>query len=249
MDDAEKACEPVMLSIVNFIASQHISWIAWNREQSEARKSRPSYQKMFATSEAKRAWKQRAEECYVELIKAYSKGSYFNQLDEKFYPFNRALSLNSFDHPVREIQERYLLVKLDIEHSGTPSENWAAIGLALANEETGLVKILCPPKKEKRGRRSGYSLDYERAVWKLMLDEHSWDAAKHVAGDDYIATFYSLSEILDGYFYAFEHPNEHEHMHVFEHLESVMKLKGKSRDSLLVAFNRGEKQRSALWDD
>lgn len=249
MGDTKSAGDPAMLSIVNFIASQQISWWQWNKEQSEERKGRASYQKMFKDFADKKAWKLRADECFLELVKECAGGSYFNRLDEKFYPLDKSFTMKNFAHPVREIQERYLLVKLDIEQCGTSSENWAAIGFALANSETGLVDILCPQKKEKRGRRSGPSLDYERAVWKLMLDEHSWDAARHVEGDNYVATFYSLSEILDGYFYAFEHPNEHKHMDVFKHLESVMKLKGKSRDSLLVAFNRGEKQRSALWDD
>lgn len=249
------------LEIIELIAKASKDWSDFLRSERERFENNASAQAKVKAGKAALDWKFRCEDVFRDLVKDYSKSMYFGNSGQGYYPFDKRLDFRSETHPLRQIQERYLIISLGIEVCGTSIENWRSIGLALANEKTDVVAIMNPPPKaEKRGRRrGGLSLDYERAVWKVSVDEQMMLAAEpldegflaetYPEEEFFKVTKYSLSEVLDAYLWAFENPDLHPHLNLFRYLEGKLKLRHKSRASLLVGFNRGEKQREELWND
>ncbi len=168
--------------------------------------------------------------------------------------------LDGASHALRQAEERYLRKKYRIPDMGDSIKNWALIGMVLAaNEPDSPHKILYRDEleKTKKGRpKKGQSVDYQRAVWRLMVDSHAYeDAEKRAAffnkGEEeysFTVTVYTLGELLDGYLYAFDCPEAHDYMWIFENLEANLKMRFLSRATLLTSFNRGEKERAKLWD-
>lgn len=164
--------------------------------------------------------------------------------------------LEHSDHVLRKAEERYLIKQLDISDAKDSIKNWALIGMALAaNRKDAPNTILFKEEwsRQNKGRPSkGLSIDYERAVWRLMVNSHAVELAEKKAAilnegqDEYkfVVTLYTLTELLDAYIYAFENPDKHEYLWVFEQLEEKLKIRFKSRSSLLTSFNRGEKERA-----
>jgi len=252
MDEIADPRREQYLAILDVIASEQNAWSDWLKEMGERTKQKPTRSANILSKKYDQETKKKAESTFKKLMHEYAQGEPING----FHPFDGRLNMRSPDHHAKKLQERYLLIKLDITQIGTSSENWSAIGMALANKETNLMKVINPPeRKEKRGRRSnGVSVDYERAVWKYSVDKHIWDVAfsesENVEYDEVVkVTLYSTSELIDAFLFGLKNPDSHKHIHILKHLEKRLKLSGKSKASLLVGFNRGEKQRDALWDD
>lgn len=243
----DKLSKEMKIEIINFIAAQHEDYAEYDRSFWDDDDRREKLRRIRDKNLEVKEWKKNAEICFQKLIKNYSRGHHYNELDKKFYPFDPKLSMDNLDHPVRRLQEIYLLIKLDITKCSSRAENWANIGKALANAESGLITILNPPKMEKRGRPKNGFLDYERAAWKCLLDEYAMQTAIPDDNGIFKAKIYSLTEILEAFDYGFKNPVEHSHIKILRQIDSKIKLRGRSRDSLLVAFNRGEKEREERW--
>ncbi len=161
-------------------------------------------------------------------------------------------SLSHADHPLRQAEERYLLVKYNIKDTGNSIQNWALIGMALA--EVGgesPIKVLFPEPKEKRGRRkSSLSIDYQRAVWKLFLEDAEVTIIKPDK-EEYSysgSNLFTLNELLDVFLYELEAPIMEGTLDAFQDINRKLKLKGVSRDTLITSFSRGEKERRDRWE-
>ena len=161
-------------------------------------------------------------------------------------------SLSHTEHPLRQAEERYLLVKYKIKDTGNSIQNWALIGMALA--EVGSespIKVLFPQPKEKRGRRkSGLSIDYQRAVWKLFLQDAEVTITT-ADGEEFSYSsenLFTLNELLDVFLSELEAPTMEGTLHAFQDIDRELKLKGVSRDTLTTSFSRGEKERREMWN-
>lgn len=237
--------------IIGIIAGEQEERMDWNASHREAMKKNVTLQNTILKSKNRAAWTKDSKEVFKTLIKRYSKSYYYNKTGERFTPFDKRLEFNSSEHPIRQIQERYLMIQLGIEHSASSDENWAAIGMKLASKEINLLDILNSTEgKERRGRpRGGAHLDYERAVWKYSLDNYILEHVDELIKKHSKIPRIPLSKLLDAYLYALENPSSHNYGYIFEHLEDRLKIRAKSRASLLVSFNRGEKKREDMWDD
>ena len=161
-------------------------------------------------------------------------------------------SLSHADHPLRQAEERYLLVKHRITDTGNSIQNWALIGMALAETSAeSPIRVLFPQPKERRGRRkSGLSIDYQRAVWKLFLEEG--EVTITTANEEEFsysgANLFTLNELLDVFLSELDTPTMEGTIHAFQDIDRKLKLKGVSRDTLTTSFSRGEKERREMWD-
>jgi hypothetical protein len=184
---------------------------------------------------------------YIETVDKYFQNVPMGKLPSGGYGI-LGPKLNDVTHPLRVAQERYLINKMNLQDSGNSTNNWVMIGISQADKSDSpfALRYKNTTNTAKGGRpKSGVGLDYERAVWKLYLDEFMFE----FFGDDvfeFIGVL-GLSKILDAFDYAFEHSNEHPHIETFEKIESELKMKFKSREGLYVSFNRGEKERAAMW--
>ena len=236
------------LTIIETIAAQQNEWSDWLSSMKERNLENKELRQKSQLRRIKKEWQEKAQASFEQLLKEYAQGKPFNGT----HAFQNKFDWKNTDHPIRQLQERYLRLKLDINQGGSSLENWAAIGIALANKETNLMEIINPPRrKEIRGRPRSASIDYERAVWKYSIDNHILETASkaYKLGEEFLPRIYSVSTLLNAFFFGLDNPQLHNHKHILEHLEGKLKLRGKSRASLLVGFNRGEKQRETLWDD
>ena len=84
-----------------------------------------------------------------------------------------------------------------------------------------------------------------------MIDSFILEFADAVCADDgeIKVKFYTINDLLDAYNFAFDNPERHPFINEFQQMESKLKMRGISRDSLVTSFYRGESQRDALWND
>jgi len=240
------------LKIIELIANQQYQWNDWLRALNVDQQFKIAAEAHLLSIAQSKKLKKEAQSCFENLMHDYLKNNPQNAYTSLESEFN----WNDPSHPARQLQERYLLVKLEIKQSRSSPENWSAIGLAMADRETNLYEVLNPQKKlEKRGRKpKGLSVDYERAVWKSGIDDFIWAKGEETLSSIEFSgslnmVFYTTSQLIDAFLFGLENPDLHQHIHALEYLEKRLKLKGKSKSSLLVGFNRGEKQREELWDD
>ena len=196
-----------------------------------------------------------AKECFYKTVKSWanegaSKLSELIPLD--IYNPLIAPKLEHTNHPLRQAEERYLLIKHNLEDTGNSLENWALIGMTLSGVGgDSPISIVYPQPKEKRGRRkSGLSIDYQRAVWKLFLEDSE---VTITTADDEEFTYtgsnlFTLNELLDVFLSELDDPILENSQAAFREIESRLKLKGVSRDTLTTSFSRGEKERREMWE-
>lgn len=196
------------------------------------------------------------KERYIKTLKSYAAKQCGTRMTEvlplDIYNPLISPSLSHATHPLRQAEERYLLAKHKINNTGNSIQNWALIGMALS--EGGAESphnILFPQPKEKRGRRkSGLSIDYQRAVWKLFLEDA--EVTITMADEEEFSysgsNLFTLNELLDVFLSELELPMMEGTSHVFQDIDHRLKLKGVSRDTLTTSFSRGEKERREMWD-
>jgi len=196
------------------------------------------------------------KELYHKTIKKYAAKQTGSRMTEvlPLSIYNQFISpiLSHADHPLRQAEERYLMVKHHIDDTGNSIQNWALIGMALAgNGAESPISVLFPQPKEKRGRRkSGLSIDYHRAVWKLFLEDTEIKIT--TANDEEFsysgANLFTLNELLDVFLSELDTPTMEGTIHAFQDIDRKLKLKGVSRETLTTSFSRGEKERREMWD-
>lgn len=196
------------------------------------------------------------KEHYIKTLKNYAAKQDGNQMFEviplDIYNPLISPSLSDATHPLRKAEERYLLAKHKINDTGDSIQNWALIGMALTGEgEESPINILFPQPKEKRGRRkSGLSIDYQRAVWKCFLEDA--EVTIIMADEEEFSysgsNLFSLNELLDVFLSELDAPFMQDTIHIFQDIDRRFKLKGVSRDTLTTSFSRGEKERKRMWD-
>lgn len=180
----------------------------------------------------------------------------FNEIVISNNPIGK-VTLNQINDRIRKAEERLLLSQFSIEPTECSTTNWALIGLSLSNRHNSPAMNFYNEKSgynksTGRGRPSkGLSIDYERAVWKVMIDGFILEFAETVSTDDseIKVRFYTINDLLDAYNFAFDNPDRHPFINEFQELESKLKMRGISRDSLVTSFYRGESQRNTLWND
>ncbi len=250
MSELENAQWETYSPIVELIAGLQISINQLYKTMREKYEQKEISQFEINSKQERLDWQSRCQEMFEGLVKIYSKTVHEDESGNVFFPFDNKLDYNSPSHPLRRLEEAYLMIRLDIKISGTSKDNWTRIGMEMAKRQIDIIKILNPPvKKEKRGRpdNKGVSIDYLRAVWKYQLDRY---ALKNYPDDTLVNEKlkpYSLTDIIGAYNFALENPSYHPYESTFQHLDSMLKIKNRSIDTLLVSFNRGEKEREAMW--
>ena len=250
------------LAVIELIASHHIDQYSPDNEfNQEARKSAERGKKIAQTvmdnDAEEKALYYETVEAFIDRHSAWKK---IFRIPLDIYNPLVSPKLEHADHELRKAEERYLLKKKRIPDTGDSVKNWALIGMALAEKEPDCPrKILFKDEfaNRNKGRPSkGLSVDYKRAVWRLMVDSFAYEHAEKKAAffkrdeEEYsfTVTVYTLGELLDGYLYAFDCPEAHDYMWIFENLEANLKMRFLSRATLLTSFSRGEKERAKLWD-
>ena len=225
-----------------------------NTEFNKDRKASSERAKKLAQVSIKKLKEEK--EHYYKTLKTYAAKQTGSRMSEvlplDIYNPLISPSLSHADHPLRQAEERYLLVKYNIKDTGNSIQNWALIGMALT--ECGgeyPVNILFPQPKEKRGhRKSGFSIDYQRTVWKLFLEdaEVTIITADHEEFSFSGESLFTLNELLDVFLSELEAPMMESTLHAFQDINRQLKLKGVSRDTLITSFSRGEKERCKMWN-
>jgi len=162
--------------------------------------------------------------------------------------------LEQINSPIRQAEERFLRIKYFLPTGENSLESWAMIGMRLADKEPDsakqILKELNGEKVTKRGRpKKSFSLDYERALWLKFLNAYKMglDADRYLSGEDITVEPLQTSDVIKAYAHAFDHPDTHPYIWVFEKLDERLKIKSKSLNSLLTSFHRGEKERERRW--
>ena len=157
---------------------------------------------------------------------------------------------------MRLAELRYLQKKYFLDEGQNELESWALIGLHLASKEKDdAISILKEEKgltRDPRGRPKikNNSLDYKRAVWRLFIDVYKMnkEGEKFRAGETYDMKSFLITDLLKAYEHAFNNPEQHPYLWIFERLEHRLKLRNRAMSSLLTSFHRGENERKVLWD-
>lgn len=206
--------------------------------------------------ETARAKLKKEKERYYNSVKDYAKKQNSSRFEDvlPLHIYNPLISpeISHTTHTLRQAEERYLLHLHKIEDTGSTVENWALIGMALSEAgDESPFNILFPRPKEKRGRRkTGLGIDYRRAVWKLLLEDCTVTMTAP-DGEEYSyssSNLFTLNELLDVFLFELNDATIPESQHAFEEIESRLKLKSVSRDTLITSFSRGEKERREMWD-
>lgn len=251
MDSEKKPVKHIQIA-----ALIYASWMDDRDPNSEFnRNMREVSKRGRAIGTAARKRRDQEKERYYETVRSWANkgGSRLSEL-LPLDIYNPLISpkLEHASHPLRQAEERYLLINLGIENTGNVLENWALIGMALsAAGEDSPIGIVLPKPTEKRGRRkSGLSVDYQRAVWKHLLEE--WEVTLSTPeGKDFTYSgsgLFTLNELLDVFLSELDDPYFKDSQEAFQEIESRLKLKGVSRDTLTTSFSRGDKERREMWE-
>ncbi len=234
--------------IIELIVMERKDWFSWLQKHKEKPNIRDAVQKAKKLRAEKEAQLKQETEVFRQNIKDCFRGQY-NDLDGEFWnPWDKnGPHFDDVNHIVRKVQEPYLLALLDLPEKGSSLENWASIGMAIANEKTNTLDIVNNTEnREKRGRKRGAAIDYRRAEWLYFLHEYIFN---YFSDQEKRYVNFKLKEILEAYTYACKNPATNNYPEYFEYLENKLKICGKSLNSLYVSFNRGEKERESMWDD